>query len=95
MQWTVELGSGEKLLTTSLGLTGALRASAISCAFWLMLPLLIRIVRMASLRLFCLPCRVECADGRPAPRGHWLLLFRLACQRSASPPPPLPLAKNV
>lgn len=36
--------------------TGALRASAISCAFWLTLALLPRTVRIASLKLFCLPC---------------------------------------
>ena len=37
--------------------TGALRASAISWAFWLTLPLRPRTVRIASLKLFCLPCR--------------------------------------
>ena len=36
--------------------TGALRASAISWAFWLTLALLPRTVRIASLKLFCLPC---------------------------------------
>lgn len=42
----------------SLPDTGALRASAISCAFWLTLPFLVRTVRIASLKLFCLPCRL-------------------------------------
>lgn len=42
----------ERNLTTNLGDTGAFRASAISCAFWLMLPLRVLIVRNASLKLF-------------------------------------------
>lgn len=41
--------------TTSFGEMGAFNASAISWAFWLKLPLRVRIVRIASLRLFCLP----------------------------------------
>lgn len=41
--------------TTSFGDTGARSASAISCAFWLMLPFLARIVRNASPRLFWRP----------------------------------------
>src|SRR5262245_58675269 len=42
--------------TISRGDTGARSASAISWAFWLTLPCLVRIVRIASLRLFCLAC---------------------------------------
>jgi hypothetical protein len=42
--------------TMSLGDTGALSASAISWAFWLTLALRVRIVLIASERLFCLPC---------------------------------------
>ena len=42
--------------TTSLRDTGALSDSAISCAFSLMLALRVRTVRIASLKLFCLPC---------------------------------------
>jgi hypothetical protein len=42
--------------TTSAGETGAFNASAISMAFWLTLPLLVRIVFIASLKLFCRPC---------------------------------------
>lgn len=38
------------------GETGAFRASAISCAFALMLPFRTLMVRMASLRLFCRRC---------------------------------------
>ena len=45
----------------SFGERGARRASAISCAFWLTLPLRERIVRKASPRLFCRECR----DPRP------------------------------
>ena len=45
-------------LTTSFMETGAFKASAISCAFALTLPFLLRIVLMASLRLFWRPCRV-------------------------------------
>lgn len=48
------------------GDTGAFSASASSCAFWLTLALRpgVRIVLRASLRLFCLPCRVKgpCAE---------------------------------
>lgn len=40
---------------TSFGDTGARSASAISWAFWLMLPFLARIVRNASPRLFWRP----------------------------------------
>lgn len=40
----------------SKGETGAFNASPISCTFVLTLPLLVRIVLKASLKLFCLPC---------------------------------------
>src|SRR3954469_15980539 len=49
----------------SRGDKGAFRASAISCAFWLTLAFLVRIVRMASLKLFCLPCLVVEACAVP------------------------------
>lgn len=42
--------------TTNLIETGAFNASASSCAFALTLPFRVRIFRIASLRLFCLPC---------------------------------------
>jgi hypothetical protein len=42
--------------TTSLYDTGAFRASAISCAFSLMLAFRPLTVCIASLKLFCLPC---------------------------------------
>lgn len=50
----------------SFGESGALSASAISCAFWLTLPLRVRIVLKASLRLFWRPCLVE-EDAFTAP----------------------------
>ena len=43
---------------TSFQLTGAFSDSAISCAFSLTLALRPRTVFIASLKLFCLPCRV-------------------------------------
>lgn len=41
---------------TSLYDTGAFKESAISCAFSLILAFLVLTVRIASLKLFCLPC---------------------------------------
>lgn len=49
----------------SVGDSGAFSASAISCAFWLTLPFLVRIVLIASPKLFCLPCLVEGPGGAP------------------------------
>lgn len=49
----------------SLGESGALSASASSCAFWLTLPLRVRIVLKASLRLFWRPCLVEGPEAEP------------------------------
>lgn len=46
-------GGGIVQHTMSFGDTGAFSASAISCAFWLTLPFLVRIVLIASLKLFC------------------------------------------
>lgn len=46
----------------SFGESGALSASAISWAFWLTLPLRVRIVLKASLKLFWRPCLVEGPD---------------------------------
>lgn len=47
-----------QIRTTSLGETGAFSASAISWAFWLILPFLVLMVLIASLKLFCRPCLV-------------------------------------
>ena len=49
----------------SFGDSGALSASAISCAFWLTLPLRVLIVLKASLKLFCRPCLVDGPDVEP------------------------------
>lgn len=49
-------GTEPFLHTMSLGESGAFRASASSWAFWLTLAFLPRMVLMASLKLFCLPC---------------------------------------
>lgn len=48
--------------TTSFGDSGARSASAISCAFWLTLPCLVRTVLHASDMLFCLE-RPACGAG--------------------------------
>lgn len=67
---------------TSFGETGALSASAISCAFWLTLAFLVLTVRMASLKLFCLPCLGPLLIP---PLTHALPFCpepRLACHRS-------------
>jgi hypothetical protein len=73
------------LRTISLGDTGAFRASDISCTFWLTLPLLVRIVLKASLKLFCLPCPcpfppVLHGGFRTSPLS---ILESPGCQRSA------------
>lgn len=49
----------------SVGDNGAFNASAISCALWLTLARLVRIVRIASPKLFCLPCPRCCCIGAP------------------------------
>jgi hypothetical protein len=51
--------------TMSVGDSGAFSASAISCTFWLTLPFLVRTVRIASLKLFCLPCLVDGPGAAP------------------------------
>jgi hypothetical protein len=61
----VREGRWTAALTISLGDSGALSASAISCAFWLTLPLRVLIVLKASLKLFCRPCRVDGPDMEP------------------------------
>ena len=67
-------------LTMSLTDMGAFNASAISCALALTLPFLVLIVRIASLRLFCLPC----LDGPLLyPCDHVKRTSRFACHRSA------------
>lgn len=48
------------LHTTSVGDSGALSASAISCALWLTLGFLVLIVLIASVKLFCRPCLCCC-----------------------------------
>lgn len=64
----------------SLGETGARRASAISWAFWLTLPFLVRIARTASLRLCCR----RWPWPRPWPdEGHPFCLLGTGSQRSA------------
>lgn len=55
MGWDVEQNK-TRSLTIKVQLTGAFNASAISCAFWLILPFLVLIVLNASLKLFCRPC---------------------------------------
>jgi hypothetical protein len=65
----------------SVGDSGAFNASAISCAFWLTLPFLVRIVRIASLKLFCLPCFVE--DPCAAPFAYPNRASFLGCHLSA------------
>jgi len=66
---------------------GALRASAMSWAFWLTLPFRVRIPRIASLKLFCLPRLVPPGRGLALPLPQTLPLLRKspllrACQRS-------------
>jgi hypothetical protein len=55
-QHTVKLGDGNWMPTISFGDTGAFRAPAISWALALTLPFRERMVRNASVKLFCLPC---------------------------------------
>jgi hypothetical protein len=61
-------------LTTSFGDTGALRASAISCALAVTLPLREWICLIASLRLRCLPCLGSAAFALPSDQETWFSL---------------------
>ena len=61
------------LLTISLYETGALSASANSCAFSLTLPCLVRILCSASLTL--LLCRCVCTPPGRASRNLWLIFL--------------------
>ena len=62
--------------------TGAFKASAISCAFALTLPFLVRMIRIASLRLFCRLCIGPGPTACPfaSPQATWLALR--CCHRS-------------
>lgn len=73
--WYSLLGTRQIERTMSFGETGARRASAISWAFWLTLPLRPLIVRMASVRLFCLVCPRDAVD-------QLLSCFETGSQRS-------------
>lgn len=76
------------LRTMSFPEMGALRASAMSCAFWLTLCLRVRTPRIASVKLFCRPCLAP--PGGPACPLPWphafpferKSLFLRGCQRS-------------
>lgn len=72
--------SESALRTTSFGESGAFKASAISCAFWLTLPPRVRIVVIASLKLFCLPCLAT-------PLAQCILLSFRGCQRPSGSAP--------
>jgi hypothetical protein len=72
-----------RLLTTNFGDTGALSASAISCAFWVTLPPLVRTVLIASLKLFCRPCLAP-GGGYTVPLIRWALLLLLGCHLDPS-----------
>jgi hypothetical protein len=64
----------------SLGDSGALSASAISCAFCVTLAFLVRIVLIASVKLFCRPCLAAPAAALfMCPNRE----SRLGCHRSA------------
>jgi len=77
------------LRTISLGDTGAFRASEISCTFALTLPFRVRMVRNASLKLFCLVCplppELACPFAHDRPGA---LLSLLGTQRSTGGGPP-------
>lgn len=64
----VSKGLRSLVRTMILGDNGALSASAISTAFWLTLPCLVRIVLSASVKLFCLCCLVAERAILPLPR---------------------------
>lgn len=73
--------------TINLGDTGAFNAPPISCTFALILPLLVRNVLKASLKLFCLPCPppvLACPFAQADPLN---VLSLLGCQRSAGAEP--------